>query len=88
MADVERLTVPEPEESVPFILEAIDLVRARQAVIGFWGGPFTVAVIDRGQAKPRQFLEREAPMYSADGDSGHAACQVGRDRRRQAWAWR
>src|SRR5436190_5862548 len=27
LADVERLTVPEPEESVPFILEAITLVR-------------------------------------------------------------
>ena len=26
-ADVERLTVPEPEDSVPFILEAVRLVR-------------------------------------------------------------
>src|SRR5688500_6002441 len=47
MADVARLTVPEPEESVPFILEAISIVRRElrpdQAVIGFCGGPFTVA---------------------------------------------
>ena len=28
LADVERLVVPEPEESVPFILEAVRLVRA------------------------------------------------------------
>ncbi len=46
-ADVERLVVPEPEESVPTILEAVRLVRAAlrddQAVIGFCGGPFTVA---------------------------------------------
>src|SRR4029079_706922 len=37
-ADVERLTGPEPEESVPFILEAVSIVRRElrpdQAVIG------------------------------------------------------
>src|SRR5207253_10531284 len=46
-ADVGRLVVPEPEESVPRILEAVRLVRAElrddQAVVGFCGGPFTVA---------------------------------------------
>src|SRR2546426_9952275 len=44
-ADVARLVVSEPEESVPTILEAVRLVRAAlrddQAVIGFCGGPFT-----------------------------------------------
>ena len=47
MADVERLTTPDPEESVPFILDAVRIVRRElrpdQAVIGFCGGPFTVA---------------------------------------------
>src|SRR5919108_1208427 len=47
LADVERLVVPEPEEAVPSILEAVRLVREAlrpdQAVIGFAGGPFTVA---------------------------------------------
>jgi uroporphyrinogen decarboxylase len=47
LADVERLRVPDPEESVPTILEAVRLVRAElapdQAVVGFCGGPFTVA---------------------------------------------
>src|SRR6266508_2486138 len=46
-ADIERLRVPEPEEAVPFILEAIRLVRAElpqeKTVVGFCGGPFTVA---------------------------------------------
>ena len=46
-ANVERLGVPDPEEAVPFILEAVRLVRAElspeKAVIGFAGGPFTVA---------------------------------------------
>jgi uroporphyrinogen decarboxylase len=47
MADVERLHVPAPEESVPAILEAVRLVRKElgpdQALVGFCGGPFTVA---------------------------------------------
>jgi uroporphyrinogen decarboxylase len=44
---VQRLVVPDPAESMPTILEAVRLVRAAvradQAVIGFCGGPFTVA---------------------------------------------
>jgi uroporphyrinogen decarboxylase len=47
LADVDRLRVPDPAESVPFILEAVRLVRAElaaeQALVGFCGGPFTVA---------------------------------------------
>src|SRR5205807_8609895 len=47
LADVERLVVPEPEESVPWTLESVGLVREAlrpdQAVIGFAGGPSTVA---------------------------------------------
>jgi uroporphyrinogen decarboxylase len=67
LADIERLTVPDPEESVPFVLEAIRLVRdelpPNQAVIGFAGGPFTVAgyVIE---GKPtREFAKTKACMY-------------------------
>jgi uroporphyrinogen decarboxylase len=45
-ADVERLLVPEPEAFEP-VLEAVRIVRGElgrdQAVIGFCGGPFTVA---------------------------------------------
>jgi uroporphyrinogen decarboxylase len=46
-ADVERLRVPEPEEACGPVLEAVRLVRSEppdeKAVIGFCGGPFTVA---------------------------------------------
>jgi uroporphyrinogen decarboxylase len=46
-ADVERLRVPEPEEAFAPVLEAVRLVRAElpaeAAVVGFCGGPFTVA---------------------------------------------
>jgi uroporphyrinogen decarboxylase len=47
LADVERLRVIEPEESVPFLLEALGMVRrelnGRAALIGFGGAPFTLA---------------------------------------------
>ncbi len=46
-ADVERLVVPDPDEAFAPVLEAVRLVRAElpdeTAVIGFCGGPFTVA---------------------------------------------
>ena len=46
-ADVERLRVPDPDEAFAPVLEAVRLVRgeldADRAVIGFCGGPFTVA---------------------------------------------
>ncbi len=46
-ADVERLRVPDPEEAFGHVLEAVRAVRAElrddQAVVGFCGGPFTVA---------------------------------------------
>ena len=46
-ADVERLQVPEPESAFAPVLDAVRIVRGElaeeQAVIGFCGGPFTVA---------------------------------------------
>ena len=46
-ADVDRLTVADPEETLGFVLEAVRLVRAElspdRALVGFCGGPFTVA---------------------------------------------
>jgi uroporphyrinogen decarboxylase len=74
-ADVERLIVPEPEESVPFILEAVQLVREalppEQAVIGFAGGPFTVAGYLIEGKPTRDFLKTKACMYGAP-DVWHA----------------
>src|SRR6185437_3627227 len=47
LAAVERIRVPDPAEAVAPILDAIRIVRAElapeQAVVGFCGGPFTVA---------------------------------------------
>ena len=66
-ADVERLIVPEPEESVRFVLEAVRLVRETlgpdQAVIGFAGGPFTVAGYLIEGRPSRDFAHTKACMY-------------------------
>jgi uroporphyrinogen decarboxylase len=75
LGDVERLTVPEPEESVPFILEAVSIVRRElrpdQAVIGFCGGPFTVAGYLIEGKPSREFLNVKRMMY-ADPLTWHA----------------
>jgi uroporphyrinogen decarboxylase len=66
-ADVERLRVTDPEESVPTILEAVRLVRGAlrddQAVIGFCGGPFTVAGYLVEGRPSREFLAVKTMMY-------------------------
>jgi uroporphyrinogen decarboxylase len=66
-ADVERLVVPDPEESVPFVLETVRLVReelgSEQAVVGFAGGPFTVAGYLIEGKPTRDFLKTKTFMY-------------------------
>jgi uroporphyrinogen decarboxylase len=70
-AEVERLAVPEPEETVPTILEAVRLTRAAlradQAVVGFCGGPFTVAGYLVEGKPSRDFLKVKALMYGEPG---------------------
>jgi uroporphyrinogen decarboxylase len=69
LGDVERLSVPDPEESVPFILEAVRLVRdsldPNEAVIGFAGGPFTVAGYLIEGKPTREFAKTKACMYGS-----------------------
>ncbi len=66
--DVERLRVPDPQEAVPFILEAVRLVRAElpaeKAVIGFAGGPFTVAGYLIEGKPTREFVQTKRCMYA------------------------
>ena len=65
--DVAALRVTEPEESAPFILEAVRLVREElspeRAVIGFCGGPFTVAGYLIEGKPSREFAKVKAMMY-------------------------
>jgi uroporphyrinogen decarboxylase len=69
IADVERLAVADPEESVPFVLESVRLVReelaANEAVIGFAGGPFTVAGYLIEGKPTREFAKTKACMYGS-----------------------
>jgi uroporphyrinogen decarboxylase len=69
LADVERLRVPNPEEAVPFVLEAVRIVRRElapeRAVIGFCGGPFTVAGYLIEGKPTRDFVKTKRCMYAA-----------------------
>jgi uroporphyrinogen decarboxylase len=70
-AAVERLRVPDPAEVVAPILEAITIVRgelsAEQAVVGFCGGPFTVAGYLVEGRPSRDFATTKALMYREPG---------------------
>ena len=71
MAAVERLRVPDPREAVAPILEAIAIVRgelaAEQAVVGFCGGPFTVAGYLVEGRRSRDFAVTKSLMYREPG---------------------
>jgi uroporphyrinogen decarboxylase len=68
LADVERLRVPEPDEAFAPLLEAIRIVRGEltpeQAVVGFCGGPFTVAGYLVEGRPSREFAIVKSLMYS------------------------
>lgn len=67
LADVERLRVPEPDEAFAPLLAAISIVRGElapdQAVVGFCGGPFTVAGYLIEGKPSREFATVKALMY-------------------------
>jgi len=67
VADVERLRVPDPDETFAPLLEAIAIVRRElapeQAVVGFCGGPFTVAGYLVEGRPSRDFATVKALMY-------------------------
>jgi uroporphyrinogen decarboxylase len=67
LAAVERLQVPDPEATVGPVLEAIRAVRSElrpdQAVVGFCGGPFTVAGYLVEGRPSRDFAVTKELMY-------------------------
>src|SRR5437868_1831591 len=69
LADVSRLRVPDPDDGVPFVLEAVRLVREElppeKALVGFCGGPFTVAGYLIEGKPTREFLKTKRCMYAA-----------------------
>jgi uroporphyrinogen decarboxylase len=66
-ADVERLAVTDPEETLASTLEAVRIVRgelrADQALVGFCGGPFTVAGYLVEGRPSRDFTRVKELMY-------------------------
>jgi uroporphyrinogen decarboxylase len=68
LADVERLQVPDPDEAFAPLLDAIRIVRgelaAEQAVVGFCGGPFTVAGYLVEGKPSREFATVKTLMYA------------------------
>lgn len=68
-ADVARLRVPDPTEDLPFVLDAVRLLRrelaGRVPLIGFAGAPFTLAtyLIEGGSSKT--FFDTKKMMYTA-----------------------
>jgi uroporphyrinogen decarboxylase len=66
-ADVERLTLPDPDNAYAPLAEAIRMVRAElaadRAVVGFCGGPFTVAGYLVEGRPSRELTRVKALMY-------------------------
>jgi uroporphyrinogen decarboxylase len=66
-ADVERLRRPDPEQAYAPVLEAIRIVRAEldsdRALVGFCGGPFTVAGYLVEGRPTRDFVRVKELMY-------------------------
>ncbi len=64
---VDELIVPDPDETMPFVMETIRLLRSSLSVplIGFAGAPFTLAtyLIEGGSSKV--FLNTKKMMYQA-----------------------
>jgi len=91
-ADVDRLGLPDPAEAYAPVLEALRIVRrelgADQALIGFCGGPFTVAGYLVEGRQSRDFVRVKELMYQeptvwhalmgrlADGFADYVAAQA------------
>jgi uroporphyrinogen decarboxylase len=91
MSDVDRLRVPEPA-SMSFVLDALRIVRGalsgRAALVGFVGGPFTLATYLIEGGGSRSFAETKRLLYAepavmhallaklAETVSAYAAAQV------------
>ncbi len=73
-ADIERIRVPDPEETVPFVYETIRLLRrelaSRVPLIGFGAAPFTLAAYLVEGGGSRSFERLRSLVYS-DSAAAH-----------------
>jgi len=75
MADVDALRIPDPEADVPYVLEAIRILRRELAskvpLIGFGGAPFTLACYMVEGKGSKNFSEVKKLIYN-NPDLAHA----------------
>jgi len=70
-AQIDALRVPDPEESVPFVMDAVRLLRkeldGKVPLIGFSGAPFTLAtyMVEGGGSK--SYIHLKSLMYQEPG---------------------
>jgi len=68
-ADVDALSIPDPSDKVPFVMEAIRILRkafeGKVPLIGFSGAPFTLCsyIVEGGTS--RNFIKLKTLMYQA-----------------------
>jgi len=69
MADVDALRIPNPEEDVPYVLDAIKILRrelaAKVPLIGFGGAPFTLACYMVEGKGSKDWANIKRMMYTA-----------------------
>ena len=69
MADVEKLRIPDPEADVPYVMEAIRILRrelsSKVPLIGFGGAPFTLACYMVEGKGSKDWANIKRMMYSA-----------------------
>ncbi len=68
-ADVDRLSLPDPEVELRYVMDAVRLIRrelaGRMPLIGFAGSPWTVATYAVEGGSSREFSRIKAMMYDA-----------------------
>jgi uroporphyrinogen decarboxylase len=78
-AAVDALGVPDPEQSVPFVMEAVRLIRKgladRVPLIGFCGAPFTLATYAVEGGGSKSYTHTKQMMYG-DPAAAHALLDV------------
>jgi len=74
-ADVDRLVVPDPEDTMPFVMEAVRQIRkglgGRVPLIGFAGAPFTLATYSIEGGGSKSYAKTKGMMFS-DPSTMHA----------------
>ncbi|MBT8495862.1 MAG: uroporphyrinogen decarboxylase, partial [Deltaproteobacteria bacterium] len=73
-ADVDRLGQPDPEESMPFVMDAVRLIRkeldGRVPLIGFAGAPFTLTTYSVEGGGSKSYPKTKNMMFS-DPETAH-----------------